>query len=439
MKKTYLILLALAAIVFASCGGHSPQKLSEKEILKQCNKSLVETGSDSAIVIIQTGYYEVGNENERCTLEKLQAAGVVDYQVERFAWWEKKTEKKKVPHTVTRYYWGYPYTDTEYVTKWVTKYEFNEHFMANVTLTDAAKKYELSHLPMSKEKDLNDPDLVQPEYDPNLFPENQVTCEENWPEIPHPLANEVYKQCKAILADAENLLNDSYSKAEQKLNSIYRIDNFDCMTTAQTAEINSEIARLSSLIEQKKGDEAYEKCKNIIKEASDLLKDAKDCKGINKTENKLSNVNYVSNNQLMSETQKSDITNLINNLSDLIENKKQEFGCNPVEPKPVEEVEEERPVDDRDPIAIAYENAKDNESKEQTILFAYIKKAIRARNISLNNSEEGTQALAEIIYQITKVTDAERVLEGGINNYRIRGIASFTYYCDKGWVLEDQD
>lgn len=439
MKKTHLLLLAFAAIILASCGGHSPLKLSEKEILKQCNNDLVNSGSDSAVVVIPTGYFEVQDQGFRCTLEKLQAAGVINYEVERFAWWEKIREKKTIPHTVTRYYWGYPYTETEYVTKWVTRYEFNEHFMANVTLTEAAEKYALDHIPTSKVGEIEDKDMVQPAYYDSLYPENAVTCIENWPEIPHPLANEVYERCKALLAEAEALLAEStYTKAEQKLNSVRRVDNFDCMTIAQTAEINAEIDRISGLIDQKKGDEAYEKSKKIIEEATALLDAAKDCKAFDKASNKMINLDYVANTRLMSETQIADINSSTRQVNGNIETKKEELGCNPKIPEEPQTIEEEvAPADSRDPRAIAYENAKRNEDGEMTILFAYLRKAIVARNIALMYSDEGTTASAEVIYKISKVTDAERVLEGAINDYRIKDKVTFTYYSDKGWVLDE--
>ena len=439
MKKTHLLLLAFAAIILASCGGHSPLKLSEREILKQCNNDLVKSGSDSAIVVIPTGYFEVENQGIRCTLEKLQAAGVINYEVERFAWWEKIKEKKTTPHTVTKYYWGYPYTETEYITKWVTRYEFNEHFMANVTLTEAAKKYALDHIPTSKLEEIEDKDMVQPVYYDSLYPENAVTCIENWPEIPHPLTNEVYKQCKALLAEAEALLAEStYTKAEQKLKSIRRVDNFDCMTIAQTAEINAEMDRISGLIDQKKGDEAYEKSKKIIEEASDLLNAAKDCKALDKVSNKMNSLDHVANNTLMSETQKADIDSLTRQVNNNIGTKKEEFGCNPNTPEEPQTIEEEVvPADNRDPQAIAYENAKRNEDGKTTILFAYLRKAIVARNIALMCGEKGTTASAEVIYKIKKVTDAERVLEGAINDYKTKATVTFTYYSDKGWVLDE--
>lgn len=450
MKRLYICCLALATIMLASCGGHSPQKLSEKEILKQCKKNLVKLGADSSIVTITTGYYELNDEDKRCQLEKLKAAGVVQYDVERFAWWETTKEKKSIPHTVDYYYtWTgqYAYSKTEYTTKWITNYNFEEHFMVNVSLTENAQKYALDHIPGPKDIDEEDKDLVQPPFYDSLYPENQLYCEENWPEIPHPLADEIFEKCKTILTETESLINEAtdnigFNKAEQKLNSINRIDNLDCMTRAQTSTIDSEKNRLETLIRQGKGNIAYNKCKSIIEEATTLLNNATNCKGLDKVNNKLKSLNYVENSENMSETQKEDINSQTQKVESFVETKEEEFGCNkPVaEDKPKEQPQkkEETPKpDQRDPVAIAYELAKSKEIKNDTPLFAFLKKAIIARNISLTQNDQGTNAVAEIIYEKSKVTDAARVLNKDIDKSRIMGSATFKYYCDKGWILEE--
>lgn len=442
MKRLHLCFLALASIMLASCGGHSPLKLSEDEILKKVNHDLVETGSDSATVTIQTGYYEQNDESVRLLLEKLEAAGVVNYDVERFAWWEKKREEKTYYKTVTRYYGWYSYPETVKSTKWVTSYVYNEHFMVNVSLTEAAQKYALNHRPLPKLKEEEDKDLKQPVFDYSQYPESQiVSLSENWPEVPHPLAEQTYQKCKAILGEVRTMLDqttdNSYSKAEQKLSSLYRVDNFDCMTQAQTAEINMEAEELARRINEMKGNEAFAKSKAIIEEATTMVNNAKVCKDVDKADNKMNGINYVSNADKMSGAQSSEISSLVQTYNTLADKKREELGCNTVEETAVyEEEEPEEIVDERNPQAIAYDKVKDNEPIP-AILFAYINKAVAARDINIGQSERGTTASAQVIFKISKVTDAARVLLRVIDDKRYKDDVMFNYYSDKGWVIED--
>ena len=447
MKRLYLCLMAFAVIALASCGGHSADKLSKEEILKQCNKNLVEMGLDSSVVTIKIGYYEENDPYNRLQLEKLKAAGIVNYDVERFAWWETKKEKKTIYHNVDYYYtWtgAYAYTKKEASTKWVTSYEYDEHFMVNVSLTDNAQKYALGHKPSPKLKEEEDHDFKQPIYYDSLYPENKINqLSENWPEVPHPLAEEVYKKCKGILAETQALLDqvigNNYSKPEQKLNTLDKVDNYDCMTTVQKSEIKAEREGLQQRIDVLKGNEAYEKSKKIIEEANTILNNAKTCKDVTKAVNKSDGTNYVNNKGLMNSTQSADISSLMQNIKTLANQKVEEFGCNQPADTPQysepEYVEEEPAKENRDPQAIAYEEAQRKQNSTDAILFAYVKKAIVARNVRIGQDSDGTTASAEVIYKISKVTDAARVLNRSLNDTRIKDNVSFTYYNDKGWVI----
>ncbi len=446
MKKINLCLLAIAAIAFASCGGHSPLKISKKEILNQCNKTLKEKGLDSAVVKVDTGYYELNEFAARGDLKKLEAAGIVTCDVERFAWWETVKEKKTTSHNVDYYFWGYAYTKKEYSTKWVTNYVFNEHFMVKVALTDNAKKYALSQMPRPKLMEKEDKDFSQPVYYDSLYPENLLNYRESWPEIKHPLADEIYAECKAILSETSMLLdqatNNAYSKPEQKLNTLDKVNNYNCMMSAQKTEIQSERQELEKRIDELKGNEAYAKIFKIHEEATILLGKAKTCQDIEKTANKIASKEYVNNKDKMNETQSDDVRTEFQNLKDQVKQKKEEFGCDDVEEICLNE-DNELPNDEPeihattndDPQKIAYNNAKKKERKAPTILFANVKKAVIARDIKLSQSENGTTATAEIIMEISKVTDADRVLNRSLNKKRIKGIATFNYYCDKGWVI----
>ena len=398
-------------------------------------------GLDSAVVSIQTGYYEQNDPDARLLLEKLEAAGIVDYEVERYAWWETKREKKTVTQTVTKYYYWYSYPETVRTTKWVTSYDYNEHFLVNVNLTEAAQKYVLNAIPAPKTKEVEDRDFRQPIYYDSLYPENRITSlSEDWPEVPHPLAEGVYKKCMGILAEVKAMLdeNNGYSKAEQKLNTLERVDNFNCMTTVQKNEVYSEARDLEQRINRMKGDEAFAKAKSIIEEATSLLNNAKACKDIPKAVNKCASVDRVSNYDKMSATQSSEISNMVQNFSELVGQKNEEFGCEKPKVETQEQVEEESVEENTnlDPQAIAYEKAKNNlQPNNFEILFAFRKKAIVARDVRIGQSAEGTNATAEVIYKIDKVTDAGRVLTGVINDKRIKDKVGFTYFNDKGWVI----
>lgn len=452
MKRLYLCLLAIATIALASCGGHSPLKISKKEILKQCNKALKEKGIDSSMVMVDTGYYELNDFNAREDLKKLEAAGIVTCDVERFAWWETVKEKKTTAHNVDYYYTysgRYAYTKTEYSTKWVTNYEFNEHFMVKVALTDKAKKYALNQAPQPKLKAKEDKDFRQPVYYDSIYPENLLNYSENWPEIKHPLADEIYAKCKAILSETSTLIdqatNNSYSKPEQKLNTLDKVDNYNCMMSAQKTEIQSERNELEKRIDVLKGNEAYAKILKIHEEATTLLEKAKTCRDIEKTFNKISSKDDVANDDKMSETQSSDVRTKFQSLTTQVNQKSEELGCNTIEEEMFLDDEYELPDDEPeiqvastdDPQKIAYYNAKKKENKNSAMLFAYVKKAVVARNIQLSQSDDGTTAKAEVIYEINKATDAERVFNRTLNKQRLDGEASFNYYCDKGWVIDD--
>ena len=105
--------------------------------------------------------------------------------------------------------------------------------MVNVALTDNAKKYALSQAPQPNYMEEEDKDFRQPIYYDSLYPENLVDCNESWPEVKHPLADEIYAKCKAILAETQTLLDqtkdNAYSKPEQKLNTLDHVDNYKTM------------------------------------------------------------------------------------------------------------------------------------------------------------------------------------------------------------------
>ena len=95
MKRFHLMLIAIACIMSAmvSCG-HSPEKISKREIIKETNRILKNSTTYFVSTEIEIGTYECNDDYERQILRKLEAANLITYDVERIAWWEKsfKTE-----------------------------------------------------------------------------------------------------------------------------------------------------------------------------------------------------------------------------------------------------------------------------------------------------------------------------------------------------------
>lgn len=163
-------------IVLPSC--EKNDSLTSKVIVKECNDLLYQIGEDSVVTQIRTGYYELNDSPSRCELKKLEAAGLITYQVERFAWWEKTETYKK---EIAKYDW---YFGPTYKTVKKVSYDYNEHFMVDVQLADEGKKWVVKGEPIMKP--VIDKDLLQPESDLSSFPENQIDCVESWPEVPNP-------------------------------------------------------------------------------------------------------------------------------------------------------------------------------------------------------------------------------------------------------------
>lgn len=188
MKKNYLIfgivaVCVLAAICLIGCNNRA-DKLTSSQIKRLYSKQMKDNSLQQEYVYLSEGYYETDSA-ERCTLRKLEAAGLVTVQFERFAWWEKITSVKKVRQT---YYNWWGETQYSYSNKKVVEYNFEDHIMATVALTPEAKKLIVKNVPEPKE--LIDKDMKQPVFDPSQYPECSVSCVENWPLIKNPFIEE---------------------------------------------------------------------------------------------------------------------------------------------------------------------------------------------------------------------------------------------------------
>lgn len=380
MKKLSLYsLMVLGLFIMAGCNS-SNDRINEKKIIKECNRMLKQTGQDTVTVNVVTGYYELEDEDSRCTLKRLEAAGLITYNVERFGWWNtQKGSKRVLDHYTSNYSYWYGWSqEPVYVYKKYTNYTFEQHFMVNVALTEAGQALVLNHVPSGIKEEVKD-DMKGPDVDPNTFPENQIDCTEFWPEIPHP-----------------------------------------------------------------KAAEAYKKCKEIINEASELFNAATDCKGLDKSSKKLKEIEKVDYYENMTAEQTSDISNSYSKLDSSIRSKKEEFNCNPEPKKEEKktstkkkEENEEKEEEEIDPQKAAYLLAKDKEDYSTNILMGYKLKAIKANNIIITLDNNMPTINADVIYEAGHATDAARVLLNTINKCRVKVSHKFINYIDKGLEITD--
>lgn len=189
MKTLLRTLFILSSFVFVACS-QSPNKIAKGTIEDAVEDFLKKNKFDQFYTVIETGYYELNSKYARETLAKLKAAGIIDYNVERFAWWNK--------HLQAGLSWGGYYGYKEYF--------YEEHFMVNVSLTDKGKKIVVDSIPLPKS--FVDEDMKQPEIDLSKFPESNYK-KEKWPEIPCPEAEDgASNEQEEIICDAGS--EDSY-------------------------------------------------------------------------------------------------------------------------------------------------------------------------------------------------------------------------------------
>lgn len=187
MKKyCFWSIVALGFAAIATMGCTESQELTSGKIVKEVNAAMEKEGSAEVFCELAVGRYECNSPSERLRLAQLEAAGLIDYEVTRYAWWEKaEVSRKKAYQVKETRGWYYTWTETVTKYKWVkeTEYNFEDHYVVNVTLTRAGNKL-IAEIPEIEE--VVDEDLVSKDVDPETYKWNQKDLSENWPYIPNP-------------------------------------------------------------------------------------------------------------------------------------------------------------------------------------------------------------------------------------------------------------
>ncbi len=163
MKKQLLFTLALLVVTLClgACSSSSRNELPASTIKDLASEQLKLKGKDAKYRTIKTGYYELNDNEDRYTLRKLAAAGMITYKCDRiksfgyvkngYNWWTGKTLYKKVN---------------------------KNYYFVDVQLTKDGQRCVVDELPEIDEP--IDKDLLQPE--PEYYPEFDVPKEEVFPE-----------------------------------------------------------------------------------------------------------------------------------------------------------------------------------------------------------------------------------------------------------------
>ena len=167
MKTALLFGTAIVALFMCSCSSQSRDKLPSGVVEDAIEEQMDLCKMNQSYTKLQTGYFECNEEITRIKLAKLAAAGVINYKVERFAWWNK--------HLYAGNSYGSYFGEETYM--------YEEHFMVSVNLTEEGKKILVDSIPMPEM--LEDEALALPDIDSTALPELNYVAE-NWPEIPCP-------------------------------------------------------------------------------------------------------------------------------------------------------------------------------------------------------------------------------------------------------------
>ena len=208
MKKISLFCAVVAAMLFTACSS-SPDKLSEGTIEDLVEDLLEESGTDNEYCTLEVGTYELNNLAARARLAKLKAAGMINYEVKRYAWWNKTLSIRNI------YKW-YDYVGPRREKIGDTYYDFEEHFVVTVSLTEEGKKHMVDSIPVPPEK--IDEDMKQPDFDFDIYPESKANLQEEWPYIPNPEAvakedapkTETYDLAEALEEEGEEEVQERY-------------------------------------------------------------------------------------------------------------------------------------------------------------------------------------------------------------------------------------
>jgi hypothetical protein len=224
MKKSSLLLMSMfvAALTFVGCS-QSPDSISESTILKQFNKQLAMEAEAEEFCPIQIGTYDCPSDSYRLKLRQLEAAKLITYDVERYAWWERSFKNVRESYRVLRGNYWYSYYDTEYRTVKKTNYDFEDHYVVTVALTSKGEKLAVADLPSPAIEE--NPDLVQPEIDPSKYAWNKVDLTEEWPYIPNPFLEPEQAEEEVKTEPAEEPKKEEEKPAKKEETKVDRIDS----------------------------------------------------------------------------------------------------------------------------------------------------------------------------------------------------------------------
>lgn len=227
MKRFHLIgavALASVSMLLVSCGNSEPKPISAKAIVKEVNQKLVDDAQGELFAEIAVGTYECNDPIAREYLAKLEVAGLIEYDITRYAWWEKSKKAYKKAYKVIRGYGWWSYEDIEY--KWVsgTAYDFEDHYVVDVKLTKKGERLAVDARPEPKPQ--VDEDLVSKEVDYSKYAWNQVDLEEAWEDIPNPfIEKKEPKEHKAAKEKAQSKRKPKEVLKESKNDPTIRIDS----------------------------------------------------------------------------------------------------------------------------------------------------------------------------------------------------------------------
>ena len=223
MKKNFTNILMAAVMLFAGVAltacSSSPDTISERTILKEVNKFMERKAENVDYADLLVGKFQCDDDYQRLTYRQLAAAGLIDYSVERYAWWERATKPVRESYQVYRQGWWYSYYDTEY--RWVrrTTYDFCDNYIISVWPTNKGNKICIEYFEPAEEID---EDMIQPEEDASKYAWNKADLSEEWPYIPNPFlepekpVEPVAEEPVAEEVVAEEVEVDTYAPATQE-------------------------------------------------------------------------------------------------------------------------------------------------------------------------------------------------------------------------------
>lgn len=192
--------------------------------MKEVNQKLVDDAQGELFAEIAVGTYECNDPIAREYLAKLEVAGLIEYDITRYAWWEKSKKAYKKAYKVIRGYGWWSYEDIEY--KWVsgTAYDFEDHYVVDVKLTKKGERLAVDARPEPKPQ--VDEDLVSDEVDYSKYAWNQVDLEEAWEDIPNPfIEKKEPKEPKPAKEKAQSKRKPKEVLKESKNDPTIRIDS----------------------------------------------------------------------------------------------------------------------------------------------------------------------------------------------------------------------